>query len=152
MSTPEGSPEPGAAVRLIFAFDGDDVSLVSRQPVEMTVPQQHPVEESAGGHAFVAELRSAEDDVLHQTPLPDLLAPHREVFSEDPEENVQRVPVDRPSGAFTVVVPDHAEAEYVALVAGPSAVAAGIERFGLEAPRELGRFALREAGLGGTAS
>jgi hypothetical protein len=136
-------------VRLVFAFDGDEVTLVSSRPVEMTVPLTHTQprgeSEEEGEVAppeFVAELRGAEDQVLHRTQMPNPLVTHREVFSDDEERSVRRVPVEHPSGAFTVVVPDHPEGEYVALMASPPPDhAPGLET--LAPTREVGRFSLR---------
>lgn len=154
-----GDVPPGerpSAVRLIFSFDGDDVTLVSRQPVEMTVPAVHPTGEEEEGQTapaeFAAELRGAEDQILYRARMANPLAPHREVFSEGEERTIHRVPVEHPSGAFTVVVPDHPEGEYVALMsAAPPGAEGGVETLAI--PREIGRFPLRaEKGEGAGSS
>jgi hypothetical protein len=61
-----------------------------------------------------------------------------EVFSEDPERSVARIPVKEPRGAFTALVPELPEADHVALVGSPPAepgartVATEIARFDLQ--------------------
>ena len=64
--------------------------LVSRQRVEMTLTSSYPITQEASPPEFVAELRDAAGQVLHRAQMPNPLAPHREVFSEDPDRSIQR--------------------------------------------------------------
>ena len=61
-----------------------------------------------------------------------------EVFSEDPEHSVARVPVDVPKGVFMVLVPDIPEARDVAVVSSPPG-----ELGARTAASEIARFELR---------
>ena len=131
-----------SAVRLVFAYGNGQVTLVSRQSVEMTLPPTHPIEDEAPLLEFAAELRGADGRVLHRVPMPNPLAPHREVFSEEPDRSIHRVPVEHPQGAFTVVVPDHPEGDSVALVATGRADEEATPG-GLGARREVARVPLR---------
>jgi hypothetical protein len=92
------------AMRLLFSYDGEEVTLTSQQRLEMALPAS------------------------------DL----QEVFS--PGETPRWVALDRPQGAFTVVVADHPEADHVALVANDTAAIRA--RFTSPGPHEIGRFAL----------
>lgn len=138
-----------AVIRLTFEHSADGVTLVSRQRVEMVLPAQYRVPEEAAAPAFVAELRDSADQVLHRTAIRDPLQPHREVFSPDPDRSISRVPVDRPEGAFTVIVPDTPEADHLALLSsGPTRDRAGSAIPASErdeaGPREIARFSLRD--------
>lgn len=138
MTEPDAT-EPSPALRLVFAYDGDDVRVVSHRQVDMVVPE---VGEPGGGEAppgLRAELRGADGAVLDRRMVP-AVPTDAEVFSPEPEPepSVQRVPVERPSGVFTVLVPYLPEADHLALVSdagGPS-----------RAVREIARVPLREAG------
>ncbi len=121
------------AVRLIFAYDGGDVRLVSRQRVDMVTPATDP----AGGERLAvgvwAEVRDVEGQVLDRRAVPDFLRPDVEVFGVDPGPSVSRAPVERPQGAFTVLLPELPGADHMALLAapdptGPTAAAAGEAR------------------------
>jgi hypothetical protein len=143
-----------AVIRLIFGHSADGVTLISRQRVEMILPAQHPASEDAVPHALVAEVRAADDRVLHRAPVRDPLEPHREVFSQEPGRSISRVPAAQPAGAFTVIVPDTPDADHLALLAaGPAHdhEGAAIAAFAAEGPREIARVSLRgpdQAGSG----
>ena len=54
----QSSPRrPGAAVRLLFSYDGDEVTLLSQQRVEMTLPPGDPPQALGDVHGFWAEVR-----------------------------------------------------------------------------------------------
>lgn len=117
----------------------------------MKLPAQYRAPEGAAAPAFVAEVRGADDEVLHRTAIANPLETHREVFSEEPGRSISRVPVAKPEGAFTVIVPDTPEADHLALLTtGPtrdhagSAIAALTSQEAPSAPREIARFSLRD--------
>lgn len=101
------------SVRLTFTYDGEDVQLVSRQVVETVSPPSEPVAEGAAG--FWIEMRGDQDEAVHRIVMEDPLRPDVEVFSPEPGRSVARAPVDRPSGSFSVLVPELAEASAVTL-------------------------------------
>jgi hypothetical protein len=129
------------SVRLIFRYDGDQVELLSRQPVDMVPPPSGPLGEFTERLGTWVEVRDGKDTALHRQILSDPVRTSAEVFSPDPEENLSRVERTRRTGAFTVVVPDLPEADHVALVMAGVASAPGAE--GLEPAPSEGERVLR---------
>jgi hypothetical protein len=108
------------SVRLIYSYDGDDVRLQSRQPVEMLAPPSDPVEGYENQTGFWTEVRDAQGSVLHRQIMHNPVRRDAEVFSPDPERSIARVPIERPHGAFAVVVPLVPGADHVALMGVPA--------------------------------
>ncbi|MHA7140564.1 hypothetical protein ACX80T_03415 [Arthrobacter sp. Sr33] len=109
------NPQPTpSAIRLIFEYDGDDVRLILQQPVDVAVTgfDAHP-EVRAGRYA---EVRDADDAPLTRVPVRTSDLHSAEVFPETPGEPITRVQVQRPTGAFTVVVPAPPAARSIALI------------------------------------
>ncbi len=104
---------PAGAIRLIFEYDGDDVRLIHRQPVDVLVPGFDAAPDIRTGR--FAEVRDADDRALARVAIRHD-ASSREVFPEDPGDPITRVDVEHPSGAFTVVVPASEAASQVALL------------------------------------
>jgi hypothetical protein len=130
---------PQAAVRLIFAYDGDEIRLLSRTRLQMTLPATGEVDVADNQSGFWAEVRQADEQVLFRQPLHDPIRRDVEVFSDDPDRSVSRAPAERAEGAFTVVVPDYAEADHIAFLGG----APGPPGLREQGSRELARFPLR---------
>lgn len=154
----EGGPGPPKAVRLTFTFEGDEVRLVSRQPVEMIAPPTDKLDGYEHEQGFWLEVRTGQDETLHRQVMQDPLRYDVEVFSPDPEQSVFRIPVGERSGSFTVVVPDLSEADHVALLSSgaPTAAARGMTpEAAARAPSgpatEFARFPLRPDRGGGGA-
>jgi hypothetical protein len=103
------------AVRLIFEYDGDVVRLVSQQPVDMVVTSFDPAQRQQQPGVYV-DARDAAGATLASVPVQNPFGGSLEVFPEQPGEPIVRVDVDRPRGAFTVVVPASAAASQVAIV------------------------------------
>jgi hypothetical protein len=149
----DGAPR---ALRLTFAYEGEEVRLQSRRPVEMIAP---PGDELSGSEqGFWIEVRDEKDDTLHRLVMEDPLSRDVEVFSPDAEQSVYRVPVEKPSGLFVVVVPDLEEADHVTLMSSgaPSAAAREVSpEAASRAPAgpaaEFARFSLRPDSEGGRA-
>jgi hypothetical protein len=105
---------PARAVRLIFEYEGDQLRLVSQQPVEMAIPgfdlarEEHP--------AFYVDTRDASDRTLARVIAREAFNTSLEVFPEQPGEPIVRVDMSEPRGAFTVVVPVPANADHVTLL------------------------------------
>lgn len=121
-----GEPTPGA-VRLIFEYEGDQVRLVSQQPVDMTVVPPGPEEVDRVGH-FV-ETRDRAGARISRIPVHGGFQDSAEVFPENPEEPITRVDAE-PRGAFTVVVP------------APEAMA-NVAVIRVRPPRQLGGLQIR---------
>ena len=110
----EPTAVPPGAVRLIFANDGDDVTLVSQQRVDVAVTGFDAAPEERSGH--FAEVRGADGQALTRVPIHAAFADSVEVFPEGPDEAITRVPNLTSSGAFTVVVPARPDARSVAVI------------------------------------
>ena len=68
---PPSSPAPAMekppkALRMILAFDGEHVHVVSQQSVEMVLPPSDPVQGVEGHRGFWYELRDAQDRALYR--------------------------------------------------------------------------------------
>jgi hypothetical protein len=109
-------PEPRGAVRLIFQYEGDEVRLVSSRHIDKLVPPDDEADAEEERQGFFAEVRGADDRVLRRRLLHAPVRRDAEVFSDERDRGLSRVPVERPSGVFSLVVPDLEEASYVALV------------------------------------
>jgi hypothetical protein len=111
----EGNPPPGSgAVRLIFEYDGDDVRLVSQTPVDVAVTGFDLAQVPHPGR--YVEVRSATEEAIGRVPVRGAFSPSTEVFPEQHGEPITRVDVERPQGAFTVIVPRPPTATRVSLV------------------------------------
>jgi hypothetical protein len=119
---------PPSAVRLTFNYQGDEVRLVNWQPMEMIAPPSDRLSEYEGEQGFWIEVRSDQEETLHRRVMQDPLRRDIEVFSSDLDRTLVRVPVEKPTGSFSVVVPDFEEADHVALLSSgaPSASTRGI--------------------------
>lgn len=104
------SVKPGAesprAMRLTFSYQGDQVKLVSQEPVEMTVPPSDPVKGYEQHKGFWAEVKTDQDKTLFRRVLHNPTRNDAEVFSDDPEQSISRQPAPKRKGVFVVVVPD----------------------------------------------
>jgi hypothetical protein len=149
MSDPNTDQPSSSSVRLIFEYHGDDVRLVSQQPVDMAITGYDLPQEMMPG--YHVEVRDADDAVLSRVPVRADLSATREVFPEQPGEPITRVEVPEPSGAFTVVVPAPQHADHLTLVnvthapgTADRAAAAPFARERMQVT-ELGRFPLEGA-------
>lgn len=138
-----GTSLPPTALRLTFSYENDNIYLVSQQRLELIASPSDALVGFASGQGSWIEVRTERDRVLYRQALSEAPRGDFEVFSPDPGQSITRVPVARQSGIFTVLVPDFAEAHYIALVSS----APGVER----SPAELARFALGSDAEGGQA-
>ncbi|HSK25941.1 MAG TPA: hypothetical protein VK894_03425 [Jiangellales bacterium] len=113
--TESGEPAASRAVRLIFEYEGDDVRLVAQQWVDVAVPGVDLAPDAPPPGRYV-EARTEGDEPLARVPIRAGFETSAEVFPEQLGEPITRVAVDRPSGAFTVVVPASEVADHVAVV------------------------------------
>jgi hypothetical protein len=105
--------QPGRVVRLLFRYRDGVPELVSRQTVEMVLPEVDEAPAADVGAALTFELRDAGQRPLLARALDEHIQSSHEVFSP---ESIGRVEDPAPSGAFEVLVPDLPEAEFGALV------------------------------------
>jgi hypothetical protein len=142
MSEPSASPteaKPAKAVRMVFSFDGEHVTLVSQQSVEMVLPPSDPLTGTEGRKGFWYELRDAQDQPLYRKVIHHPMREDVEVFSDDPQQHsVTRQVVPNRKGVFVVLVPNTEKGRTVALWSSPRRLemahqpAAVIARFALE--------------------
>lgn len=135
------SQRPSRAVRLIFEYDGDNVVLISQQDVDIASTGISALREPPPGNYI--EVRAADGGALSRVPIGEVFSTSVEVFPEHAGEAIVRLDVEKPRGAFTVVVPATEEATHVAVLGVRAArgaeAKAGAER---SAPEELGVFPL----------
>jgi hypothetical protein len=148
MSDTRPSPQP-RSMRLIFEYDGDDIRLVMQQPVDLPAtdmaasPTQQP--------GFFVDTRDASGRTLARTAARGAFLDSVEVFPERQGEPITRMPVDRPRGAFTIIVPVPQDADHVRVVqvapplgdAAQPAVRAANQPPGTMQEREIARFPLQ---------
>jgi hypothetical protein len=123
-------------LRLVFAYEGDVIRLVSTERVEMTpLPSDalEPVENRAG---FWYELRDRGESLLYRRIAPLPMRTSAEVPTDDPDRPLRRIDIPDPRGEFVVLVPDLDDAEALVFVGSPSGRA-------VTESRELARFALK---------
>jgi hypothetical protein len=148
-------PAPTRAIRLIFEYEGDQVHLVSQQPVEMAITgfdiarTEHP--------GYYVDTRDAAGRTLARVPARNAFSGSTEVFPEKPGEPITRVDVAKPRGAFTVVIPAPGDADHVSLVqvtprkpdaVAPAGRATSLVEGGAQVV-ELARFPLKSNTEGG---
>jgi hypothetical protein len=126
-------------MRLTFSYQGDQVKLVSQEPVEMTVPPSDPLQGYEQHKGFWAELKSDQDKTLFRRVLHNPTRNDAEVFSDDPEQSISRAPAPKRKGMFVVVVPHTEKGRDVTLsrsTGNPDLEAAGAPK-GMAAMRSL---------------
>jgi hypothetical protein len=141
------SPEPTKAMRLTFAYEGDDVKLVSQKRTEMKVPPSDPVTAYSKQKGFWAELKNERDKTLYRHVMHNPTRNDAEIFPETPGQSISREPAPKRKGLFVVVVPDTNKGEEVTLFRsspdeqGP---ASGLRALAREPATEIMRFKLKK--------
>ena len=102
----EPSPPSSDTLRLTFVYDGKQVRLVGSQRVAMIAPPPVTPPPKKGQSGSWFEVRDAKGAVLYHRAIHDPIRTDVEVFSDDPEQTITRVPVPKPQGQFTLLVPD----------------------------------------------
>jgi hypothetical protein len=131
--------QPPAAIRLVFEYEGDDVRLVSQSRIQKVLPRADQSADALAFRGTWSEIRDAAGATLDRRVLVDPMPRDAEVFPERLGEEISRQPIERPSGVFTVLVPDVEGADHVAVLSnspGQLGVRAAAE------PTELVRVAL----------
>lgn len=147
MSDTGPAPQP-RSMRLIFEYDGDDVRLVMQQPVDLPATAAASPAQQAG---YFVDTRDASGRTLARVAAPGAFPDSVEVFPERHGEPITRMPVDRPRGAFTIIVPVPQDADHVRVVqvtpprgdATQPTVRSAIQPPGAAQEREIARFPLQ---------
>jgi hypothetical protein len=139
VDAPDEEPPP-RAIRLVFEYDGDDVRLVSRARIDKVLPQTDQSADATSYRGTWSEVRDGDGVTLDRRVLVDPMPRDAEVFPEQLGEEINREPIDHPSGVFTLLVPDLAGADHVAVLSN-SPSQAGVRSAEAE-PSELVRVDL----------
>lgn len=138
-SAPQVEEKPAKAIRMIFAFDGEHVHLVSQQSVEMVLPPSDALQGAEGHKGFWYELRDAQDRPLYRRVMNNPMREDVEVFSDDPKQTIARQPAPNRKGVFVVVVPDTEVGHTITLSSSPRRL-----QLANQPAKEIARFALRK--------
>ena len=128
-----------AALRLTFSYRGRQVQLENVEAVDAVAPTP-PV--ARGGRAgFALELLDGGGRSVYRRMLTEPLSESAEVPvpDRDPERPFERMPVENPSGTFTVMVPEVEGGDEVALFDRRG----GEPRAGLKDVEPLAKFKLK---------
>ena len=123
--------------RLTFEFDADDIRLVGEQRVVMRLPISAELRDDQPRGGFWFTVEDAEGRALYRRTLASPLGRDLEVFRRTEEESIARVRVERPRGAFSVLIPDRPDATAISLH-GPEGGIRAMQK----GPTELARFTL----------
>ena len=134
-STPHSDENALPTLRVTFAYEGNQVRVVSRQAVDMRAAPSDPVYDYQGqsGHWF--EVHDASGRVIYRRNTHDLMPVDVEAPSGDPERPFTRAKTER-RGTFVLTIPNVSQAQSIVLFASP-------EDDARKAAREIGRFTLR---------
>ena len=135
------------SMRLIFEYDGDDVRLVMQQPVDLP-PTVAPAAQQTG---HFVEMRDVAGRTLTRLAAHGAFPDSVEVFPEQHGDPITRLPVARPRGAFTIIVPalqatDHVRLVQVTALPGDvpqPATHSLVQPQGATQEREIARFPLQ---------
>jgi len=117
--TPVPAVPSNRALRMTFSYEGDRISLVSQQPVEMILPPSHPFDEREAQTGFWFTVHGTKDRALYRRVIQNLIRHDVEVFAPEGETTVHLEPVQKPKGTFTLLVPDIEGAQSVSISAPP---------------------------------
>jgi hypothetical protein len=117
--TPVPAVSSNLALRMTFSYEGDQISLVSQQPVEMILPPSHSLAEHEGQTGFWFTVHDAKNRALYRRVIQNPIRHDVEVFAPEGETTVHRQPVQKPKGTFTLLVPDIEGAQSVSISAPP---------------------------------
>jgi hypothetical protein len=94
------------AIRLTFSYQGDNITLLSRQKVDKFLPATTISVSPQGSSEFWFELSDPQRNVVHTRSLDNLIKKDMEVFSEDPNNSIHRQKIGDIKGTFSILIPD----------------------------------------------
>ena len=107
------------AYRVTFSYEGDKVTLVSQQRVEVILHPPHPVEGNEGQAGFWFTVHDAKNQPVYRRLMQSPIRHDVEVFSAEGDKSIHRQPFERPKGAFTILVPEIEGAQSVSISSHP---------------------------------
>jgi hypothetical protein len=102
---PYTAPRPAPVRRLTFAYEGDQVRLVSEQRVTMIAPPSYPLDLLERQAGFTVILRDERGEPVYGRVIQNPFQFDLEVFDKDPARSIRREPNPHPRGTFVVLVP-----------------------------------------------
>jgi hypothetical protein len=114
--TARKAPAKPKTLRLVYAYEGDEIKLVSKQSVDMLLPSPESKPEALDSFGLKYELRNKEEHPLFGNIIENPLRSDIEVFSDNPERTVRRVEMPKKKGVFVLLVPEIPEAENMVLL------------------------------------
>jgi hypothetical protein len=108
------TPQTTQAIRLIFEYEGDQVRLISQQPVNMAVTGAELGQVAFPG--YYVETRDTKGKTLSRTVAHNAFSSSTEVFPEQPGQPITRVNLPKAKGAFTVITPVPLHTDHVSVV------------------------------------
>jgi hypothetical protein len=108
------SPQPTRAMRLIFEYEGNNVRLVSQQPVEMPVTGASLSQVTYPG--YYIDTRDTNDSTLSRVVAHGAFSTSTEVFPERHGEPITRIDLPQAKGAFTVITPVPVNTDHVTVI------------------------------------
>lgn len=144
-------PDPPRALRLTFAYRGNEIRLIDSRPVETIAPPVVAPLPQPGQTGYWFQVTDSAGRVIYHRPLHSPIAADVEAFSPDGQQTITRAPITDPQGQFSVLMPDMPEAANFALLGPPDArrpeqPAQELLRLDVDGlrkfrPKEPGRFA-----------
>jgi hypothetical protein len=104
------------ALRLTFAYRGDDIRLEAQERVEMTAVGSDDVDVEETLTGFWCELQDDEGHSLYRRLLQNPSRRSIEVPTDDPEQPLAQHPIDEPQGILVLVVPELEAASSLVLI------------------------------------
>lgn len=132
------------AMRLVFNYEGDSVELVSVQRVTAVPAPPNSLVPRTDEGGFWLELWDATDRPLYRRVIDNPIRGDVEVVTDDDKRPLARVPIERPTGTFFLLVPDIASVRRVVLFSEPvgrearPGPARELRRFNVETQSEEG--------------
>jgi len=96
----------GKAIRLTFSYEGDNITLVSRQKVDKFLPSSALSVNPPVSSKSWFELSDPQRNLIHTRSLDNLIKKDMEVFSEDPNNSIHRQKIPDIKGTFSILIPD----------------------------------------------
>ena len=103
------------AIRLTFSYDGEKVTLLGQQRVEMIVPGSDPVLNEGPLLGCWLDLKDVQGRLLFRRAIHNPLLSSVEIFGQDQGRNIVRKSVDSAKGLFVVLLPDTEQIDHVVL-------------------------------------
>lgn len=131
------------AMRLTFSYSGNQVKLVSQEPVDMKVLPSDELEGYEEHKGFWAELKNKQNKTVFRRVMHNPTRNDAEVFSDDPEQSISRQPTPGRKGMFVVVVPNTEGGQEVTLSRSVAQLSQPVS--GMHGPARLRSLALGPA-------